>query len=177
MSDSLTGIFWELTMQGGCCKELKMWIWSKFSSILMRIRECSWPPQVILLPLLSLYYYLLPTMIPSHVEYKQSKTSHTIFKVSNILRLWQITLQNGKCIWALSGMQILLRPISVADIYILVFEGIPKKDWQIDKSADYTLGAYYPNRCRQDSIFSWVSLQIQPSFFPFPRTTKSIFKD
>ena len=79
MSNSLTGIFWELTMQGGCCKELKMWIRSKFSSILMRIRECSWPPQVILLPLLSLYYYLLPTMIPSHVEYRQRKTSRTIF--------------------------------------------------------------------------------------------------
>ena len=122
-------------MQGGCCKELKMWIWSKFSSILMRIRECSWPPQVILLPLLSLYYYLLPTMIPSHVEYKQSKTSHTIFKVSNILRLWQITLQNGKCIWALSGMQILLRPISVADIYISFRRNSKERltNWQVSR--------------------------------------------
>ena len=46
--------FWEVTMQGGCCKELQMGSAPSFYRILMRIWECSWPPQLMLLPLLRL---------------------------------------------------------------------------------------------------------------------------
>ena len=142
MYKSLTGILWELTMQGGCCKELKMWIWSKFSSILMRIRECSWPPQVILLPLLSLYYYLLPTMIPSHVEYKQRKTSHAIFLKSQIFWAFdRLNCQMENVFKLYQACRFYFDPY-LLQIYIS-FGRKSKNFLKIVQSADYRISAYY----------------------------------
>ena len=105
------------------------------------------------------------------------KTSHTIFLKSK--KIWVSDRRNSQME---NLFKLYLRHADFTSTHIccsciLVFEGIPKKIENLSSRQITRLVRTIQNRCRQDSIFSWVSLQIHPSFFPFPRTTKSIFKD